>query len=193
MDTEVPSSSHTIPFCCLPIPLPTAEIWIPLQTMTSLFIALGHHVAALSLPTWRSSKGQWPEGCTSPRAFLVMSLAQVAGRQQPSLQGGSVQHTGPSVPLRRESPTTIAHISSFGRWSSYRCQSFLFSSVSGVEGPSSTSPSDLPFTSRASSLLCTSIWEGKAGKEGVCLLLQTGTCPCSLFLSYCLLHGRGGI
>ena len=37
----------------------------------------------------------------------MTSLSQAPGRQQTSLRGGSAWHIGPSVPLRRGSPTTM--------------------------------------------------------------------------------------
>lgn len=147
--------------------------------MTSLLIALGQHVAAASSPSWRAVMGKNPRAASPLRAFLVMSLVQAAERQQPSLQGKSVQHTGPSVSLRRESPTTIAYL--FFLVDMVKVPVLSVQQYLWCNGRPSASSFDLPFTLRASSLLCTSMWEGKVGKEGVCLLLRAGIYPCSLF------------
>jgi len=97
-----------------------------------------------------------------------MSLIQATGRQQTSLRGWSVWYIGPSVPLRRESPTTVT------------CLFFLLvvvviqgvdlsdlSNISGVHGPSCTSSLVWHSTSRSSYLLYRGTWECEVGKEGL--------------------------
>jgi len=94
-----------------------------------------------------------------------MSLTRVPGRQQTSLRGGSVRHIGPSVPLRRQSPTTITCL--FFLVEVLKIQRVGLSDLgntSGVDGPSSI---DWPSTPRASYLLYTGTWEGEVGEEGV--------------------------
>jgi len=80
-----------------------------------------------------------------------MSLTQVPGRQQTSLREGPVQNNGPSVPLRRESSTTITHL--FFLVEVVGIQGIGLSdsgNTSGVDGPSSTSSIDWSSTSRTS-------------------------------------------
>ncbi|KAK4815430.1 hypothetical protein QYF61_002645 [Mycteria americana] len=48
--------------------------------------------------------------CNGFQLLLLVAHAARIGRQQTSLRGGFVRHIGPSVPLRNESPTTIARL-----------------------------------------------------------------------------------
>lgn len=114
------------------------------------------------------------------RTFLVMSLTWALGRQHTSLRGGSIQHIGPSVHLRRQLPTAatclflMEVVVTQGVGLSDSCN------TSGADGPPSSSSIDQPSTS--SYLLYRRTWEGEVGKKGIYLLPRARTCcPPPLF------------
>lgn len=77
-----------------------------------------------------------------------------------------VWQVGPSVPLRRESPTTMTHLSFLVEMISIqRAGQSGHHNTSGVAGPSSTSSPEWPSTGKASFLLYTGMEEGE-GRQG---------------------------
>lgn len=157
--------------------------------MTSLLIALGQHVAAASSPSWRAVMGKNPKAASPLRAFLVMSLVQAAERQQPSLQGKSVQQTGPSVSLRRESPTTIAYL--FFLVDMVKVPVLSVQQYLWCNGPSSASSFDLPSHSEPHHCCVQACGKARWAKRGFACCSEQGFILVHFFLSYCPLHGRG--
>ena len=155
------------------------------KALKSLLIALDPHVAASSLPIWKSSKGLWPLCYTRLDSFPVTPLTQAPGRQQTLLRRGSAQHIGRSVPCREESPTTTIHLLSFNGVVFFWGKGFLwfgFISLSRLSGLLSVT--DGPH----------SCWRGAPGggwedgggiagesKERFCIRLQAQTCLHLLF------------
>lgn len=114
-------------------------------------------------------------GAKSLGSFLGMSLTLVPGRQQSSLWVESGRQLGPSVPLRRESPTTISLLSVLVEAVLRHVVDFLtlgillatLSTSSSAPGPSSC---------RASNLLWKGTWEGGACMGWHRLRYRAGTC-----------------
>lgn len=103
-----------------------------------------------------------------------MSLTWAPGRQQTSLRVGSGRHIGPSVPLRRELPTTITLLS-FLVEAVLRCGVNFLALGNLLGGLSNTSSPTSLSSSKASNVLCKCAWEGKAGRERGSLRHRAGT------------------
>ncbi len=68
-------------------------------------------LASVQVPPCNRFEALKAEGRIGPGSFLEIPVTRAPGRQHTSVRVGSGRHFGPSVPLRRESPTTITLLS----------------------------------------------------------------------------------